>query len=310
MGLANLVPGISGGTMLLASGVYPSFVDGIASLTRFRFSSWGIIRLILIIVPALAAFLLLAGPVVHLVIHHRWVMFSLFIGLALGGVPLVWNLLKPVKPDIAPGVVIGLVVMGMMAMTKHQVGADGPQQGAFVLLLVAGASGGAAMVLPGISGSYLLLILGQYVAILMAIKASVSALRNGELEALSSAMGTLVPFGIGVLVGVVGLSNLVSFCLRRHRRITLSVLLGLLLGAVLGLWPFQESIAPQIGDVIKGVQLQTQADVDAVDPMDQASRIVSPSFLQALGSLGLAMIGLFISMGISRLGSPRKEPEP
>ena len=101
MGLANLVPGISGGTMLLAAGVYPGFISGIAEVTTLRFRPRSLILLASIVGCAALGILLLAGSVKGLVQEHRWVMYSLFIGLTLGGVPLV-SLETSLWPDLAP----------------------------------------------------------------------------------------------------------------------------------------------------------------------------------------------------------------
>ncbi len=92
MGLANLVPGISGGTMLLAAGVYPGFISAIAEVTRFRFRIRSLVLLASVVASAALAILLLAGNVKDLVTNYRWLMYSLFIGLTLGGVPLVYRM--------------------------------------------------------------------------------------------------------------------------------------------------------------------------------------------------------------------------
>ncbi len=97
MGLANLVPGISGGTMLLAAGVYPGFISAIAEVTTFRFRPRSLILLASVVASAAIAILLLAGSVKGLVVDHRWIMYSLFIGLTLGGVPLVFRMARPVS---------------------------------------------------------------------------------------------------------------------------------------------------------------------------------------------------------------------
>jgi putative membrane protein len=86
MGLANLVPGISGGTMLLAVGIYPQFINGIAEVSTFTFRPKTLLLLGCIVGAALVAVLGFAGTVSSLVVHQRWIMYSLFIGLTLGGV--------------------------------------------------------------------------------------------------------------------------------------------------------------------------------------------------------------------------------
>ncbi|MCP4038114.1 MAG: DUF368 domain-containing protein, partial [bacterium] len=100
MGLANLVPGISGGTMLLAAGVYPNFISAIAELTTLKFNKRSIILLGTIALAAALAILLLAGAMRSLVIEQRWIMYSIFIGLTLGGLPLVWRLAAPATPAV------------------------------------------------------------------------------------------------------------------------------------------------------------------------------------------------------------------
>ena len=128
MGLANLVPGISGGTMLLASGVYPAFIAAIAEITTFRFRLRSVVLLAVVAAAAAAAILSLAGPTRTLVIEQRWVMYSLFIGLTLGGVPLVWRLARPISPGLVAGALAGFAVMTAMALSPAG-GSAGEGQG-------------------------------------------------------------------------------------------------------------------------------------------------------------------------------------
>ena len=92
MGLANLVPGISGGTMLLVAGVYTDFIDSLADLTRLRFRFRSLLVMGCIVAAAGLGILIFAGGIKTLVVDHRWIMYSLFIGLTLGGLPIVWQL--------------------------------------------------------------------------------------------------------------------------------------------------------------------------------------------------------------------------
>jgi len=100
MGLANLVPGVSGGTMLLAAGVYPAFITAIAEVTTLRFRPRSLVLLGSVVAAAGIVILLMAGAVKGLVRDHRWIMYSLFIGLTLGGVPLLWRMARPATPSL------------------------------------------------------------------------------------------------------------------------------------------------------------------------------------------------------------------
>lgn len=303
MGFANLVPGISGGTMLLAAGVYPAFVEGVAELTIFRFRARTLLTLASIVGAAAVAIALFAGPVRTLVVDQRWAMYSLFIGLTLGGVPVVWRLLKPANTAAWIACAGGVAVMAVMATLKPGA-ADavaGPQYG---LLFVAGLAGASAMILPGVSGGYLLLVLGQYIPILSAIddlKQGLLASGGPDMDLVFEAVKVCVPVGVGVVLGVVGVSNLIRWLLRRYEKATLGLLLGLLFGAVLGLWPFQRGVAPEGGAVVKG-RVMTEELIAKLEPKDYPLEIFTPTGTQGAMALGLIAAGFGIAQGVARVG--------
>ena len=291
MGLAMLVPGISGGTMLLATGIYPRFIRAVAEISTFRFRVRSIVLLACVGLVAVAAIVTLAGTVKDLVIHHQWIMYSLFIGLTLGGVPLLWSMVKPVDSTVVVASIIGILAMVALVVVHGAQGASEESTAgtggvaATAILLLAGVAGGSAMILPGLSGSYLLLVLGQYVVILGAIANAADAASARDWAAAAVTLKVIVPVGVGVIVGVVGVSNVVKLCLDRFPRATLGFLLGLLLGAVVGLWPFQEPSQ----DVIE----------EAGDAVVAAA---APTPLRLAGAMGLVGLGFAASMAVSRLG--------
>ena len=245
MGLANLVPGISGGTMLVASGIYPRFIDAIAELTRLRFRKRSLVVLGVVLLAVAVSIVALAGPVRDLVVSHRWAMFSLFIGLTFGGVPVVWAMAKPATSATWRGAAAGFLVMVAIAVFQYG-SADGTGgEASFGLLFMAGLLGASAMILPGVSGGYLLLVLGVYEVILTGIDATKDAAKAGDLAALVEPfLGVVLPVGLGVVIGIVAVSNLLKRLLETQEKATLGVLLGFLVGAPVGLWPFREGVAP------------------------------------------------------------------
>jgi putative membrane protein len=337
MGLANLVPGISGGTMLLAAGVYPRFIEAIGEVTTFKFRRASLVVLGSIVFAALAAIVLLAGTIKSLVLDHRWVMYSIFIGLTLGGVPVVWRLIKqsadqrPVENDPASkqrsrmttawiGAAVGFVAMAALALFQSSGATGDVQRDGFVFLLLAGVAGASAMILPGVSGGYLLLVLGVYVTILAGIDAFKDALQAQDVGLIVEVGSSVVlPVGLGVVVGVVVVSNVLRWLLRRFEQATLGVLLGLLVGAVVGLWPFQQSVAPQTGDVIKGREValdqHTMPDasehdlarwyyVDNGEPVEAEglpTAYFTPSALQVAAAMGLIVLGLGTTLLVDRV---------
>ena len=198
----------------------------------------------------------------------------------------------------------------MVALALVQrAGAGASTEGSdFLMLAIAGAAGASAMILPGVSGGYLLLILGQYIPILSGIDAFKDALGVRDLSAaMVPALGILLPVGIGVVVGVVGVSNLLRWLLNRFRKPTLGVLLGLLVGAVVGLWPFQHTVDPVLGEtVIKG-QVVTADNLADFDPADYPTSTFKPTASHIAGATGLIALGFLATTLIARLGREEKK---
>ena len=305
MGLANLVPGISGGTMLLAAGVYPRFIEAVADLSALRFRRHSILVLGLVGVSAVTAILLGAGPVRDAVVEHRWAMYSLFIGLTLGGVPVLWQMARPVTSGFWVGTMAGLVVMAALAWTQlSEVGAEVSREGA-AMMFVAGVAGASAMILPGVSGGYLLLVLGVYVPVLSAIDTLKDALRAGDLgSALGPTIAVVLPIGVGVGVGVLVVSNVVKVVLQRYEQLTLGALMGLLVGAVLGLWPFQEGVPPRVGDVFKG-RVLTAARLAELTPDKYPTELYAPGFSTVMMAVGLVAAGYLVTTFVAHVGGAK-----
>lgn len=301
MGLANLVPGISGGTMLLAAGIYPAFIEAISDLTRFRFRSRSLLVLGCVIAAAGLGILFLAGSIKDLVLEHRWVMYSLFIGLTLGGLPVVWKMARPATAGL--WIAAGIAFAGMVVLAGLQAyGVVGGGSTNGVMLFLAGLAGASAMILPGVSGGYLLLLLGQYVPILSAVDQFKAAIKGRDLAAaMDPAMSVMLPVAVGVVVGVALVGNLLKWLLHRFEKPTLGILLGLLVGSVVGLWPFQEGVLPIVGDMVKG-QVVTPEMIPQIDEEDWPVRYFFPTAFQVVASLALMVVGLGITVGISLIG--------
>lgn len=300
MGLANLVPGISGGTMLLASGVYPAFIGAITEITTFRFRPRSLLVLVSVGGAAGLAILLLAGVVKGLVVDHRWIMYSLFIGLTLGGLPVVWRMVGKPGRSVWAGAVAGAIGMAVLAWLQISQAGGGAVGGSGPLALaLAGIAGASAMILPGVSGGYLLLVLGQYLPILAAIDRFKDALGAARwAEALEVGLHVGLPVGLGVVAGVVGVSQLLKLLLKRYRDATLGVLLGLLVGAVAGLWPFQRDAEPAV-----------TSQVVAAAAIEQPVEFFRPTAGQGALAVVFVLLGLAITTAVARIGGEEPATE-
>ena len=145
--------------------------------------------------------------------------------------------------------------------------------------------------------------MGQYVPILGAIDQFKDALSSRDLAAaISPGVTVLLPVGIGIIAGVLIVGNLLEWLLRKFQKATLGMLLGLLLGSTVGLWPFQEGIPPVPGEMIKGsvVTVENQA---SIDPEDWSMAWVRPRWGQVAISLLLISGGVATTMGVAKMGA-------
>ncbi len=312
MGLANLVPGISGGTMLLAAGIYPRFIQALADLSALRFRKSSVFVLALVGIAAAAAIMLGAGPVKNAVVEHRWAMYSIFIGLTLGGVPVLWQMARPAANAFWAGMIVGLIAMVVLAWLQFRGASSGASREGVAMMFVAGVAGASAMILPGVSGGYLLLVLGVYVPVLAAIDSIVVALRAGDFASAQDPVLTVaLPIGIGVGVGILVVSNVIRVVLEKYEQPTLGVLMGLLVGAIFGLWPFQEGVPPQVGEVFKG-QVLTAEGLAEITPDKYPTELYAPTFSNIMMAVGLIGVGYMITTLIAKAGgaSPRGQSPP
>lgn len=326
MGFANLVPGISGGTMILAVGLYERFIEAVSNVTRFRFTPASIALLGWMAVGAVLAVVTLSGVLVDLVVEHRWIMYSLFIGMTLGGAPALWRASRPLNVGVLAALVLGFAAMAVFAyaMTGTQLGTG------FGVLLLVGALAASSMILPGISGSYLLLIFGLYETVIGALR--VSAWK----EDWRGSLMIVLPVVLGAGLGIALLSSALRVFLKRRPRIAHGMLLGLLVGSILGLWPFQDPVHKDLArkDVRKAtvmaladasveeIQAQHGAEFDAARIAALRERYAgkSPADLKILGgelqrftpsaghvgaALGLFLLGLAITHLVGRRGGAK-----
>lgn len=310
MGLANLVPGISGGTMLLASGVYTKFIEAIAEVTSFRFDQKSLTVLAAVGMAAVLAILLFAGTVRNLVIDSRWAMYSLFIGLTLGGIPIIKKLLGKIDGQLWLFIFIGLFLMlGVSLLQSGEANSAGETIG-WAMMFAAGAAGASAMILPGISGGYLLLVMGAYLPILHGIDQLKTSLKTSDFVLMFSVIQTVVlPVALGIVFGVAVVSNALKWTLRRFERQTYAVLFGLLVGAVFGLWPFQQTVALDTVGEIKAQKVQVVGTeliyVETKEPVkvkDIPVEAYFPGAGEVAGSLLLIAFGFGVTLLVAKLG--------
>lgn len=233
MGVAELVPGVSGGTIAFITGIYVELLRTIRSYdSRLLLLLWhrrwraamarGNVGFVLILLWGMASSLItLAALVQWLFLAHEILIWSFFFGLIAASVVFVAQAVQPWN-----GIRAGLAVLGLLlGMLFTQLGGLPPADGSW-LVLASGALAICAWILPGVSGSFVLLMLGQYQRVVRAI---------AELD-----LGFLLLFGSGCVLGLMAFSRLLTWLLRRCYAGTLALLCGVMAGSLQRLWPWQQ----------------------------------------------------------------------
>lgn len=244
MGSADIIPGVSGGTMALITGIYDRVINAVRSVDRKVLSSLFKFRLkqifeafhwkfVLLLFSGILAAVFFFTRIVPLQVYmqtHPELIYGLFFGLILGSVLV---LLKEVTQEnrtlksyasLALGTAIGFWIVSIVPT-------DTPETFSFVFL--SGIFAFSALILPGISGSYILLILGKYDYVLEHLG------RLGNDGTFDAALA-LFPLFLGGAVGLAVFSRILSWLLREYHALTLMALIGFLIGSLYVIWPYQE----------------------------------------------------------------------
>lgn len=251
MGAADIVPGVSGGTVALVLGIYRRLVssirtgagalaallrwDGRTFLDRLRAVEWRFLAPLLVGVAA--AVIALSHLIESLLEDHPVRMSALFFGLVAGSIVVAWRLIgERDRPRLLVLLAVALVTFWLLGYSAGTVVA--PPWWAFLL---AGSVAICAMILPGISGSFILLMMGMYAPVL-------GAVNDREVLALGMLM-------MGVVVGLGVFSTLLNLLLERYHDTVMAALVGLMAGSLRVLWPWPEGtagtgLAPPSGDVL------------------------------------------------------------
>lgn len=229
IGLANIIPGVSGGTMMVSMGIYDTLIHCITHLFKeFKKS-------ILTLLPYAVGMVLAIGG---LSFALKWAFAvyplptnTLFIGLILGGLPAILRQVKGKKKG-AVGAVLFVVffalIIVMQIFQSEHVATITLSFGEVIKLFALGAVASATMVIPGVSGSMILKLLGYYEPVVtVAIPGLISGLAHGEWAAIGANVGILLPFGLGIVVGIFAIAKLIEVLLARWEGQTYCAILGL-----------------------------------------------------------------------------------
>lgn len=234
VGIANIIPGVSGGTMMVAMGLYDKLIHAITHLkSEFKKSLKLLVPIFLGVGIAIVA---LSRLFEYLLAEHPIPTNFAFCGLIAGSLPFIFKKVKGAKVTVGriiPFLVFFALVIGMAVMGEASGEAADVSFGLInvVKLLAAGIIAAATMVVPGVSGSMMLMLLGYYDVVLEIINDFIDAVIGLDLPGIMRTVGVLAPFGIGVVVGVFLIAKLIEFIFARAEIHAYFAIIGLIMAS-------------------------------------------------------------------------------
>ena len=216
IGLANVIPGVSGGTLMITLGIYEELIE---TISHFFQNFKKNLKFLLPIAIGLVLAILL---------------FSKIIGISLGGIPVLWKKVNTKKKSVSNWLIFALTFVLITVLTFLKSGDlvvsfNNLTFGGYVILFLVGMLASSTMIIPGISGSFVLMFLGYYKPLIDTIR----SLTNFSL--LGHNFLILAPFGLGVIIGIILVAKLIEFLLKKYETKTYYGVLGFVLASIIAI---------------------------------------------------------------------------
>jgi putative membrane protein len=248
MGVANIIPGVSGGTIAVVFGIYEDLMIALGNFITDKQKRWQYIRFLTV---------LFTGTLISIISLARLLSWSfeyyplptvyLFLGLIIGSIPVVIKSHSDMKP--APRRLIaflfGLIAVILLALIQQEGGGETTGAeiislsiGDYFYFIFSGTIAASAMIIPGVSGSFILILLGVYWKVLGALSGLTSTIfSEGFSEQMITKISVLGAIFIGVVIGILVFSRIMSWALKTHPAVTMYLILGLIIGSLYQIFP-------------------------------------------------------------------------
>lgn len=290
MGAADVVPGVSGGTIAFISGIYEELIATLNSINLNSLktlklqgvsATWKKINgnfLLALFVGILLSILSLSKLVAWLLHEEPVLLWAFFFGLVLASIIFV---LKKIN-QWNSAVFLGLILGGVFAYQLTQLNALGNSDSNWYLFL-SGAIAICAMILPGISGAFILVILGSYANVLQALN--------------DKDIAKITIFMTGALIGILSFSRLLKWLFKRFKNMTLAVLTGFMIGALSKIWPWKKTLS--FRENSDGISVPLKEQCIAPFSFDGDPQILS--------AIGLMLFGFLMIFFLEKIGAKNKK---
>lgn len=293
MGAADVVPGVSGGTVAFITGIYEELINSLKSidldalrlLGSFRIGEfWNKINgsFLLVLLAGVATSLIsLAKLMTYLLTYHPILLWAFFFGLILISAPLILREIHKWKLTTVISFIAGIVISYFITILSP---AETPTN--YLFIFFCGALAICAMILPGISGAFILLLIGKYEYMIKAL--------------LEINIPVILTFISGCLAGLLGFSRFLSWILKDYRFPTLALLAGFMIGALNKVWPWKQVISFRLNH--EGMQVP--AFDKSISPWNYFS--VTGQDPQVFKAILCAALGILLVIAIEKIAAMLK----
>ncbi|WP_299368631.1 DUF368 domain-containing protein [Winogradskyella sp.] len=253
MGAADVVPGVSGGTIAFISGIYEELIESIdrINLSVFRVwkqqgfkTAWKSINgtFLLALFSGIAISILSLSKLIKWLLHNEPILlWSFFFGLVLASIIYIAKQIKTWSVKIIIAIIVTSVLSYYITLAEPFASPDSP-----FYLLFCGFIAIIAMILPGVSGAFILLILGAYQTAIDTVNNLRDGLINGNMELFKDALLKFALLGIGAVVGLKVFSKALNWMFKHQKNLTLAILTGFMIGSLNKIWPWKKILKTRI----------------------------------------------------------------
>lgn len=264
MGAADVVPGVSGGTIAFISGIYQELIDSINNVNLSVLktlkkeglkAAWQQVNggfLLALLSGIFISVLTFSKIITHLLETHPILVWSFFFGLIIASIVLIWKETSNWKLVDVLALSIGIVLSYYITIARPVSSPD-----SYWYLFLSGFIAIIAMILPGISGAFILLLMGSYETVIGTINRFRDGIIKFDLAILGEAMLKLSVFALGAIIGLKSFSKILHWMFEKHKNTTLALLIGFMVGSLNKVWPWKQVLETRInshGEVVPFIE--------------------------------------------------------
>ncbi|NRB83658.1 MAG: DUF368 domain-containing protein [Winogradskyella sp.] len=302
MGAADVVPGVSGGTIAFISGIYEELIESIdkVNLGVFRVwkkdgfkSAWKSINgsFLLALFSGIAISILSLAKLIKWLLHNEPILlWSFFFGLVLASILYIAKQIKGWSIKVIIAIVVTSILSYYITLAEPFASPESPYY-----LLFCGFIAIIAMILPGVSGAFILLILGAYQTAIDTINNLREGLMTGNMDMFKDALLKFVLLGVGAVIGLKVFSKALNWMFKHQKNLTLAILTGFMIGSLNKIWPWKEILKTRINSEGEEVTLLDKSILPVAYDGDN----------QLLIALVFMIIGFTTILILERLGSEK-----